>query len=71
MKAVVRDGVSYVEAIDPLDSDRTYTEGGELPAYDVMELSRRIAALEYRQTATDDALQELIMMVMGGDEETT
>lgn len=28
---VVRDGVSYSEAIDPLDSDRVYTEGEVMP----------------------------------------
>lgn len=28
---VVRDGVSYSEAIDPLDSGRVYTEGEVMP----------------------------------------
>ena len=28
---VVRDGVSYSEAIDPLDSSRAYTEGEVMP----------------------------------------
>lgn len=28
---VVRDGVSYSEAIDPLDSGRVYTEGDVMP----------------------------------------
>ena len=28
---VVRDGVSYSEAIDPLDSGRAYTEGEVMP----------------------------------------
>lgn len=28
---VVRDGVSYAEAIDPPDSGREYTEGDEMP----------------------------------------
>ena len=28
---VVRDGVSYSEAIDPLDSGRVYTEGDIMP----------------------------------------
>ena len=27
---IARDGVKYVEAIDPLDSDREYTETDEL-----------------------------------------
>lgn len=31
---VVRDGISYVEAFDPLDSGRTYTEGESIPAED-------------------------------------
>lgn len=28
---VVRDGVVYTEAVDPVDSGRTYTEGDVLP----------------------------------------
>ena len=35
---VVRDGVSYSEAIDPLDSGRVYTEGEVMPE-EVTDLS--------------------------------
>lgn len=35
---VVRDGVSYSEAIDPLDSGRVYTEGEVMPE-EVADLS--------------------------------
>lgn len=35
---VVRDGVSYSEAIDPLDSGRVYTEGEIMPE-EVTDLS--------------------------------
>ena len=35
---VVRDGVSYSEAIDPLDSGRVYTEGDIMPE-EVTDLS--------------------------------
>lgn len=35
---VVRDGVSYSEAIDPLDSGRVYTEGEAMPE-EVTDLS--------------------------------
>lgn len=34
---VVRDGVSYSEAIDPIDSGRTYTEGDEMPDEEITE----------------------------------
>lgn len=43
-KYVVREGVSYEEAIDPAGLDRVYTEGAEIPvlpedkveAYDIL-----------------------------------
>lgn len=31
---VVRDGVSYSEAVDPIDTNRTYTEGDIMETYD-------------------------------------
>lgn len=31
---VVRDGVAYAEAVDPVDSGRTYTEGDVIPVED-------------------------------------
>lgn len=34
---VVRDGISYSEAIDPIDSGRTYTEGDEMPDEEISE----------------------------------
>lgn len=31
---VVRDGISYGEAIDPIDTNRTYTEGDIMETFD-------------------------------------
>lgn len=31
------DGISYSEAIDPIDSGRTYTEGEEMPDEEITE----------------------------------
>lgn len=31
---VRQDGVVYCEAVDPMDSDRTYTEGEQMPPED-------------------------------------
>ena len=31
---VVRDGISYTEAYDPIDSERTYIEGDVMPEYE-------------------------------------
>ena len=45
---VVRDGVSYSEAIDPLDSGRVYTEGEEIPeeVTDMTEVEEKAAAYD-------------------------
>lgn len=45
---VVRDGVSYSEAIDPLDSGRVYTEGEEIPeeVTDMTEVEAKAAAYD-------------------------
>ena len=36
-KYVVRDGISYSEAIDPAYLNRTYTEGEEMPDEEISE----------------------------------
>lgn len=45
---VVRDGVSYSEAIDPLDSGRVYTEGDIMPeeATDMSEVEAKAKAYD-------------------------
>ena len=45
---VVRDGVSYSEAIDPLDSGRVYTEGDIMPeeVTDLSELEAKAKAYD-------------------------
>ena len=45
---VVRDGVSYSEAIDPLDSGRVYTEGEVMPeeATDLSEVEAKAKAYD-------------------------
>lgn len=45
---VVRDGVSYSEAIDPLDSGRVYTEGEVMPVEepDMTEIEAKAAAYD-------------------------
>ena len=68
-RAVVRDGVSYVEALDPAGTDRQYTEGDPLPEPDETAAMLRLKALEHKQSVTDEAVQELILAVIGGDEE--
>ena len=32
-KYIVRDGISYIDARDPLGSGRIYTEGDDIPGY--------------------------------------
>ena len=36
-KYVVRDGISYSEAVDPAYLNRTYTEGEEMPDEEISE----------------------------------
>ena len=36
-KYVVRDGISYSEAVDPAYLNRTYTEGEEMPDEEITE----------------------------------
>lgn len=45
---VVRDGVSYSEAIDPVDSGRVYTEGDIMPVEetDMTEIEAKAAAYD-------------------------
>lgn len=45
---VVRDGVSYSEAIDPIGTGRVYTEGEKMPeeANDMTEVEAKAAAYD-------------------------
>lgn len=66
-RAVIRDGISYTEAIDPAGLGRTYTEGDPLPELPNGEVKLRMDALEHRQDVADDALEELIIMMLGDE----
>lgn len=45
-KYVVRDGVSYSEAIDPADLNRTYTEGEAIENAEATETEQKAAAYD-------------------------
>lgn len=44
---VVRDGVSYSEAVDPLDSGRVYTEGEIMPEVETDMTETEAKAMAY------------------------
>lgn len=42
---VVRDGISYIEAYDPAELNRTYTEGDEIPSDESEETAQELLSI--------------------------
>lgn len=42
---IVRDGVSYIEAYDPAELNRVYTEGDEIPSDESEETARKLLSI--------------------------
>jgi hypothetical protein len=51
---VVRDGVSYIEAIDPVDSDREYVEGDCIVVNEPIDID--IYPVGYGRTEENEAI---------------
>lgn len=45
-RTVVRDGIAYAEATDPIDSGRVYTEGEPLEDGDMTEIEAKAKAFD-------------------------